>query len=300
MKVVVGGQAVIEGVLMRGPECIVTAVRKQDKSIVYKKKNISMANNKLFKIPFLRGVIALFDAMVIGTKELIFSANVSGMEEEKLTDKQIILTVISSLAISIGLFMLLPSVVSTFIFSKSKFLANILEAVIRVSLFIFYVYLMTLSKDMKRIFEYHGAEHKSIMTFEKNLELTVENAKTSTRFHPRCGTSFLLIVMVISIFIFSIVDVFFNLPSNIFLLLLYKLFTRVLLVPVVASISYELQRYTSKTLNSIFSRCVAKPGLWLQKLTTSEPDDSQLEVALVALKVALGMKVDNATEVYEG
>lgn len=300
MKVVVGGQAVIEGVLMRGPECIVTAVRKQDKSIVYKKKNISMANNKLFKIPFLRGVIALFDAMVIGTKELIFSANVSGMEEEKLTDKQIILTVISSLAISIGLFMLLPSVVSTFIFSKSKFLANILEAVIRVSLFIFYVYLMTLSKDMKRVFEYHGAEHKSIMTFEKNLELTVENARTSTRFHPRCGTSFLLIVMVISIFIFSIVDVFFNLPSNIFLLLLYKLFTRVLLVPVVASISYELQRYTSKTLNSIFSRCVAKPGLWLQKLTTSEPDDSQLEVALVALKVALGMKVDNATEVYEG
>lgn len=300
MKVVVGGQAVIEGVLMRGPECIVTAVRKQDKSIVYKKKNISMTNNKMFKIPFVRGVVALFDAMVVGTKELIFSANVSGMEEEKLTDNQIMLTVVSSLAISIGLFMLLPSVFSTFVFSKSKVLANILEAIIRVSLFIFYVYLMTLSKDMKRVFEYHGAEHKSIMTFEKDLELTVENARNSTRFHPRCGTSFLLIVMVISIFVFSTVDMFFTLPSNIFLLLLYKLFTRVLLVPIVASFSYELQRYTSKTLNSMFSRCIATPGMWLQKLTTSEPDDSQLEVALVALKVSLGMTVDNAQEVNEG
>ncbi len=302
-KIVVGGQAVVEGVMMRGPKAIATAVRKQDGSIVYKKIDLTKKNNRWLKVPFVRGVLALYDAMVIGTKELIFASNQAGLEEEKLTDKEVKGTVAVSIALGVGIFMALPSFIGGIFSGGNRVIANIIEAVIRLILFLGYIWGISFFKDIKRVFEYHGAEHKSIMAYEMEKELTPENAKKCTRFHPRCGTSFLLLVMFISILVFSSVDLvfslFFTIPENPFLLIIYKLFTRVLFVPMVAGISYELQRWTSYHLNNIFASLIAKPGILLQKITTSEPDESQLEVAIVALNVALGREVSNAVEVFE-
>ena len=302
-KLVVGGQAVVEGVMMRGPKAIATAVRKQDGSIVYKKITLNEKNNKWLKVPFVRGVLALYDAMVVGTKELIFASNQAGLEEEKMNDKEIKGTVAISILLGVGLFMVLPSFIGSHVFRENRLLANVLEAAIRLVLFLGYIWGISFFKDIKRVFEYHGAEHKSIMAFEQEKELTPKNAKECTRFHPRCGTSFLLLVMFISILVFSTVDVvfstFFTIPQNPILLILYKRITRVMFVPMVAGISYELQRWTSYHLDNIFAGLIAKPGLWLQKITTSEPDESQLEVAIVALNVALGREVNNATEVFE-
>ena len=284
-KLVVGGQAVVEGVMMRGPKAIATAVRKQDGSIVYKKIVMNEKKNKWLKVPFIRGVLALYDAMVVGTKELIFASNQAGLEEEKMNDKEIRGTVAVSILLGVGVFMVLPSFIGSHLFRENRLFANIVEASIRLVLFLGYIWGISFFKDIKRVFEYHGAEHKSIMAFEMEKELTPKNAKECTRFHPRCGTSFLLLVMFI--------------PQNPILLILYKLVTRVMFVPMVAGISYELQRWTSYHLDNIFAGLIAKPGLWLQKITTSEPDESQLEVAIVALNVALGKEVDNATEVFE-
>ena len=296
-KVVVGGQAVIEGVMMRGPKAIATAVRRKDGTIVYRKKILDDKKNKWFKMPFIRGVLALFDAMVIGTKELIFASNQAGDEEEQLSDKEVMGTVSMSLIIGIGVFMVIPSLIGGLVFKDNKLMANIIEAVIRLLMFLGYIWGISFFKDVRRVFEYHGAEHKSIYNYEMEKALEVENAKTCTRFHPRCGTSFLLLVMFISIIVFSIVDFIFPVPDNKFLLIVYKIFTRIPFVPVVAGISFEIQRWTSYHLNNIIGKMIAGPGLLLQKITTKEPDESQLEVALVALKVALGQEVTNAVEV---
>ena len=258
-KVTVGGQAVVEGVMMRGPKAIATAVRKQDGSIVYKKIALTEKSNKWLKVPFVRGVIALYDAMVVGTKEAI----------------------------------------GGFFFKDSVLKANIVEAVIKLVLFLGYIYGISFLKDIQRVFEYHGAEHKSIMNYEMEKELSPKNAKVCTRFHPRCGTSFLLLVMFISILVFSTVDLFFKVPTGHFSMIIYKLVTRILFVPFVAGLSYEIQRWTSYHLDNIFAKMIAVPGMWLQKITTREPDESQLEVAIVALNVALGNEVPNATEVFE-
>ena len=296
-KVVVGGQAVIEGVMMRGPKAIATAVRRKDGTIVYRKKTLDEKKNRWFKMPFIRGVLALFDAMVIGTKELIFASNQAGEEEEQLSDKEVMGTVSMSLIIGIGVFMVIPSLVGGLVFKDNKLMANIIEAAIRLIMFLGYIWGISFFKDVRRVFEYHGAEHKSIYNYETEKALEVENAKTCTRFHPRCGTSFLLLVMFISILVFSIVDFIFPVPDNKFLLIVYKIFTRIPFVPVVAGISFEIQRWTSYHLNNIIGKMIAGPGLLLQKITTKEPDESQLEVALVALKVALGQEVTNAVEV---
>jgi uncharacterized protein YqhQ len=296
-KVVVGGQAVIEGVMMRGPKAIATAVRKKDGTIVYRKKTLDEKNNKWFKMPFVRGVLALFDAMVVGTKELIFASNQAGEEEEQLSNKEVTGTVFMSLAIGIGVFMVVPSLIGGFVFRDNRLLANIIEAVIRLIMFLGYIWGISFFKDVRRVFEYHGAEHKSIFNYEMEKALEVENAKSCTRFHPRCGTSFLLLVMFISIIVFSMVDFIFPVPGNKLFAIAYKLVTRVAFMPVVAGISFEIQRWTSFHLNSVIGKLIAGPGLLLQKITTKEPDESQLEVALVALKVALGEEVTNAVEV---
>lgn len=298
-KIVVGGQAVVEGVMMRGPKAIATAVRKQDGSIVYKKIVLSQNRNKWLKVPFIRGVIALFDAMIIGTKELIFASNQAGHEEEKMNDKEVKWTVVVSILMGVGIFMLLPSYIGGLFFREDRLAANVVEAIVKLIFFLGYIWGISFLKDIKRVFEYHGAEHKSIMNYEMEKELTPDNAKECTRFHPRCGTSFLLIVMFISILVFSLLDLIFGVPTDTIGLLLYKLFTRVLFVPFVAGISYELQRWTSYHLDNPLARLISAPGIWLQKITTSEPDESQLEVAIVALNIALGNEVINATEVFE-
>ena len=195
-RVTVGGQAVVEGVMMRGPKAIATAVRKQDGSIVYKKRILTENSNKWIKIPFIRGIISLYDAMFIGTSELIFASNQAGLEEEELSDKQIGFTILTSVLVSIAIFMWLPSAVGGFLFPSNIVMQNLTEAIIKLILFLGYIFGISFLKDIKRVFEYHGAEHKSIMNYELHKELTPKNAKVCTRFHPRCGTSFLLLVMI--------------------------------------------------------------------------------------------------------
>lgn len=297
-KISIGGQAVIEGVMMRSPQWLATAVRKPSGEIVYKKTKISSNRGKLAKIPFVRGAVSLFDALVMGIKELTFSANQSeAEEEEKITQKEAVMTTVVSLALGIGLFVVIPSLIGSFVFSNNKIHSNLLEAVLRLVFFIFYIWVISFSKDVKRVYEYHGAEHKSIYAYENGLELTPENAKKFTTLHPRCGTSFLLIVMLISIIVFSCMDFILPVPKDMLQKIIIKVVLRVIMMPVIAGISYEIQRYSSNHLDRCWVKLVAFPGLSLQRITTKEPDLDQLEVAIVAIKAALGEKVDNAREI---
>ncbi|WP_294706727.1 DUF1385 domain-containing protein [uncultured Fusobacterium sp.] len=297
-KISIGGQAVIEGVMMRSPQWLATAVRKPSGEIVYKKTKISSNRGKLAKIPFVRGAVSLFDALVMGIKELTFSANQSEVEEEEqITQKEAVMTTVVSLALGIGLFVVIPSLIGSFVFSNNKIHSNLLEAVLRLVFFIFYIWVISFSKDVKRVYEYHGAEHKSIYAYENGLELTPENAKKFTTLHPRCGTSFLLIVMLISIIVFSCMDFILPVPQDMLQKIIIKVVLRVIMMPVIAGISYEIQRYSSNHLDRCWVKLVAFPGLSLQRITTKEPDLDQLEVAIVAIKAALGEKVDNAREI---
>lgn len=297
-RISIGGQAVIEGVMMRSPTCIATAVRKPSGEIVYKKTLISKKKGKLAEIPFIRGAVMLFDALVMGIKELTFSANeAEEKEEEQISQKEAILTTVVSLGLGIGLFIVLPSLIGSFLFLDNKLYSNLLEAVLRLLFFILYIWLISFSKDVRRVYEYHGAEHKSIYAYENNMELTPENAKKFTTLHPRCGTSFLLIVMLIAIIVFSTIDFLFPTPATVIGRIAMKVVLRVILMPLIAGISYEIQRYSSKHLDNFCIKTLALPGLSLQKITTKEPDLKQLEVAIVAIKAALGENVENAREV---
>ena len=297
-RISIGGQAVIEGVMMRSPTCIATAVRKPSGEIVYKKTPISKKKGKLAEIPFIRGAVMLFDALVMGIKELTFSANeAEEKEEEQISQKEAILTTVVSLGLGIGLFIVLPSFIGSFLFLDNKLYSNLLEAVLRLLFFILYIWLISFSKDVRRVYEYHGAEHKSIYAYENNMELTPENAKEFTTLHPRCGTSFLLIVMLIAIIVFSTIDFLFPTPATVIGRIAMKVVLRVILMPLIAGISYEIQRYSSKHLDNFCIKTLALPGLSLQKITTKEPDLKQLEVAIVAIKAALGENVENAREV---
>ncbi len=296
----IGGQAVIEGVMMRGPKEIATAVRKSDGSIVIDKKEVGsfVTKYKLNKIPIVRGVFSFVDSLITGMKCLMFSADQMDLDDDdesykpskfekwledkfgdKIKDIAIYFAVAIAICFSIGMFMLLPNALAHVvgIFVKNTVLLNLCEGVIRMSIFLIYLGLISRMKDIQRVFEYHGAEHKTIATYESGMELTVENARKHSRLHPRCGTSFLLIVMVVSIIMFSFIRWGAMWKNMLF---------RLLLLPVVAGISYEIIKFAGRSK----SKCVAfltKPGLWLQKITTREPDDSQIEVAIASLKAVL-------------
>lgn len=297
-KTNVGGQAVIEGVMMRGPEKIAIAVRKPDGEIDVKlEDNVPVAKkNKILSLPFIRGAVALIDSLITGMNSLSYSASFFEEEEEeskfdaylkkKFGDKldKIIMafSLVLSMIIAIPLFFILPTVTAGLIkkISSSSIIVNLGEGIIRLIIFLVYIFLISRVKDIQRVFEYHGAEHKSIYCYEADLPLTVENAKGFTTLHPRCGTNFLLIVMLVSILLFS----FLGWPG-----IVARIISRVLLLPVVAGISYEVIKWLGRSEGKLAS-IVAYPGLMLQKLTTREPDDEQLEVALTALKAALGME----------
>lgn len=299
-KVNVGGQAVIEGVMMRGPEYIATAVRKKSGEIVYKKTKISAKKNQLFKFPMLRGAIMLFDSLVLGVKELTFSANHSEeSEEQQLNDKEAILTALFSIGLGIALFVVLPSLIGNLIFPNNRIYSNILEGGFRLIFFLVYIWAISFSKDIKRVFQYHGAEHKAIYAYEAEHELNIENSQKFTTLHPRCGTSFLLIVMLTSIICFASMDFIFPIPTTLFEKVGMRVGLRVIFMPLIAGISYEAQRYSSRNLNNPIVKLLAAPGLALQKITTKEPEDSQVEVAIVALKNALGLETPEAREVFQ-
>ncbi len=289
----IGGQALIEGVMMKGPEDVAIAVRKPDGEIdIKKQKHESITKkNKLLGLPFIRGTVALFEAMIIGTKSLMHSAQFYEEEDEepgkldmffekifgdKAEDVAIYISVFISIIIAVLLFMIGPSFVTNFLKTKiqNPVFLNLVEGAIRLSVFLIYIYSVSRMKDIKRVFQYHGAEHKSIHCYEDKKELTPENAKKYTTLHPRCGTSFLFMVMIVSILVFSL----FGWPSP-----LMRFVSRIILLPVIAGISYEINKITGKSEGKL-ARIVSYPGMMLQKITTNEPDDSQLEVAIAALK----------------
>ncbi|RDY26091.1 DUF1385 domain-containing protein [Romboutsia weinsteinii] len=297
-KQTVGGQAVIEGVMMQSKDKRAIAVRKSDGEIVIKKNKIkSWINEKnIDKIPFVRGSFILIETMLEGVKSLNFSSDFFMEDEEedafdrfikkifkdKANDVTMGLTVALSLILSVGLFVLIPTAVGG-MFSRlisNDLILNLIEGFIRISILFIYIVLISKNKDIARVYQYHGAEHKSIYCYENDLELTVENARPFTTLHPRCGTNFLFIVMSTSIILFS----FFGWPNP-----LARIAMRIICIPIVAGISYEIIRFLGK-YNNIFTKIIAYPGMMLQKFTTKEPDDDQLEVALAALKAVLDEK----------
>ena len=279
-----GGQAVIEGVMMRGPRESAIAVRLPNGEIEVSRVLLNTwAKKPIFKLPLIRGFVALVDSLIVGTRALTFSANRSMGEEEggeELGFWEMVLTIGMAFGLGLLLFVGLPTGTAHLLQGQVTGVVwqNLLEGAIRLIVFFLYIVIISGLKDIQRVFQYHGAEHKAIFNYESGKELTVENARQFPRLHPRCGTSFLLIVVVVSIFVFAFVGLH---P------LWWRLLSRMLLMPFVAGIAYEILKFSSRNLESPWVRWLIVPGLLLQKLTTREPDDAQLEVALAALKGVL-------------
>lgn len=277
----VGGQAVIEGVMMRGPGYVATAVRDPSGSIKVKKQTVASFGDRhpFFKKPLLRGVVSLLESLVIGIRSLSYSAQMAGEEDEQLSDRELVGTILFAFVLAAVLFVAIPTGAARafhFITDDPLFL-NLMEGVLRLVIFLGYIWGISRMKDIHRVFQYHGAEHKTIHCYEAGLPLTVQNVQQFTTLHPRCGTSFLLIVMVVSIFVFA----FLGWPD-----LAARILSRVLLLPVVAGISYEIIRFSARTQNRLVHMAVL-PGLWLQKITTDQPEDDMVEVAIESLKAVL-------------
>ena len=305
----VGGQAVMEGIMMRGLERTAVAVRLPDGKI-HMKTQPNKKMGKWTRIPIVRGVVSFVTSLVQGTGILMYSADVleaNWPEEEqeeagkletwmnkKFGEKgtwniMIYLSVILALAMTIGMFILLPTVVANFLkpLIDSDFVFNLVEGIMRIVIFVVYIALISQMKDIKTVFQYHGAEHKTIHCFENNLELTPQNAQQFYTLHPRCGTSFLLFVMVISF----VLHLFLGWPN-----LALRIISRLLLMPLVAGLSYELLKWAGRSDNWLV-KILSMPGLYLQKLTTKEPSDDQLEVAIAATKAVM---VPDGTPYFEG
>ena len=302
----IGGQAILEGVMMRGPFKTAMAVRKPDKEIECKvEENGTKKRNKILKLPIIRGAINFVDSLIVGMKALMYSAEFIDLEdeeeseskfdkwlEEKLGDKikdiVIYVAIALSIVMSVGLFILLPTAVTRGLewilsftsfdqIAETRLFTSITEGAVRMIIFIGYLALVSQMSDIKRVFEYHGAEHKTIACYEAGEELTVENVKKHSRFHPRCGTNFLLFVMIISIILFAL------LPKTGIIL---RMLMRIALLPVVAGLSYEVIKLAGRSKNGCV-KAFTKPGLWLQRLTTREPDETQIEVAIVSMKAVI-------------
>lgn len=278
----VGGQAVIEGVMMRGKTHVAVAVRQPDGEINVDVRPVNSIADRypILKKPFLRGVVSLVESLVMGMKALSYSAQVSGEEDEKLDSKDMALTVAVSAGLAILLFIIIPTWSMRFItdFTQDHMALNLAEGVLRMAIFLAYIAAISSMRDIQRVFQYHGAEHKTIYTYEAGLPLKVENVRPFSTLHPRCGTNFLMIVMLISMFIFT----FLGWPN-----LVERIASRILLMPVIAGVSYELIRYAGAHTDNPLVRVAITPGLLLQKLTTRQPDDDQIEVAIASLKAVV-------------
>lgn len=278
----VGGQAVIEGVMMRGKTHVAVAVRQPDGEISVDVRPVNSISDRypILKKPFLRGVVSLVESLVMGMKALAYSAQVSGDEDEKLDSKEMALTIAVSAGLAILLFIVIPTWSIRFLtgITQDHMALNLAEGVLRMAIFLAYIAAISSMNDIQRVFQYHGAEHKTIYTYEAGLPLKVENVRPFSTLHPRCGTNFLMIVMLISMFIFT----FLGWPS-----LLERIASRIILMPVIAGVSYELIRYAGAHTDNPLVRIAITPGLLLQKLTTRQPDDSQIEVAIASLKAVV-------------
>lgn len=300
-RTTIGGQALIEGILMRGPEKQSIVVRKPDGTLETKVDELHLIKERypILGVPFIRGAVNFLDSMIKGVQALMYSAEFYPEDEdaepaepskldlwlektlgsEGFTKAVIAFAVILGIGFSVLLFILLPAFVGGLLQKviSSYLVCNLLEGALRIGIFILYLFLCSKQKDIKRVFAYHGAEHKTIFCYERNLELTVEHVRDMPRHHPRCGTSFLFVILVLSILLFSVVQV-----KSILLQMLIKL----LLLPVLVSITYEINRYVGRH-DTALTRLVTAPGLWLQNFTTNEPDDSMIEVGIASLKAVL-------------
>ena len=313
-KTSIGGQALIEGIMMRGPEKDAVVVRGKDGLTVEVQPRKKHRPGSFPTWPLIRGVVNFFDSQVVGVQALMHAADLAPEEyaedekpskldlwlENKLGNEKfqqfvIGFAVFLGLAMSIGLFFLLPMVVSSFFdgIIQSNVVLMLLEGVIRMAIFLLYMYLISKMSEMRRVFSYHGAEHKTIRCYEAGLPLTVENVRKQTRLHPRCGTSFLLVVMVISILVYSVassallalVPALAAMRSS-FLYRLIMIVFKLLLLPLIVAITYEINRWAGRHDNA-FTRILTFPGMWLQNFTTNEPDDSMIEVGIAALQAVL-------------
>ena len=289
-----GGQALIEGVMMRGKRYQAMSARLEDGRIVSEVEEFTMLTDrhKFFGLPFIRGTFNMIDSLISGMKALTWSTNVSLAEdedEEELTPMEIAMTMIVSIGLGILLFFVLPVVIAHYFqpLIPGNFLQNIFEGVVRVVVFLLYLFLISRMKEIRRVFQYHGAEHKSIHCYEAGEALTPENAMKHPRLHPRCGTSFLFFVMVISIFVFALVGV-----EN----FAWRMASRIVLLPVIAGVSYEVLRYCGKHMDKAWVRAIAWPGMQLQRLTTGEPDLEMLEVAIYSLQKVRAREEDETLD----
>ena len=297
-KTSIGGQALIEGIMMRGPKRSVMAVRKKDGSIDISERKFTdlKAKYPILKLPIIRGVAGFIESMTVGYKAMMDSAEISGyLDEEELKKEEkkdesklmAVITVIATVLaviLSVGLFIYLPSLA----FKGVNYLAggvlsplqSLFEGILKIIIFLGYMYVVSLMKDIDRVFRYHGAEHKTIFCYEAGEELTVENVRTKGRFHPRCGTSFMILMLIVSIFITFILDAIVPWLKGV---LWARTIIKLLLVPVICGIGYELIKICGK-YDNIATRIVAAPGLWIQRITVKEPDDSMIEIAIAAMK----------------
>ena len=292
-KITIGGQAVIEGVMMRGPELVATAVRNSQGRIELEVKPVNSIADRypIFKKPMRRGCVSLFESLVMGIRSLGYSAQMAGEEDEQLTDKELAGTMIFAFALAAVLFIAIPTGAAKLfhVITEDPVFLNLMEGFLRLFIFMAYIFAISRMKDIQRVFQYHGAEHKTIACFEAGEALTVENVARHTRLHKRCGTSFLLIVMLVSIFVFA----FLGWPD-----LAERIASRIVLLPVVAGISYEIIRFSANSDNCLLGWAV-KPGLWLQKLTTREPEPEMIEVAIESAKAVLSEdKIPSGTGSY--
>ena len=277
----VGGQAVLEGVMMRAPSAWSVAVRKPDGEIVARRDELARLSerNRWAKIPFVRGIFVLVESLSLGFRALSWSAQkATDEEEEPLTGAQIGWTMALAFVFFAGIFIILPALAAGAVSTESGIIFNVTEGVIRLVLFIGYIWAIGRSKEIARVFEYHGAEHMSIHAYEAGEPLSIESVARFRPEHPRCGTSFLLIVVLGSIVIFT----FFGVPGIVFLVI-----SRLLGIPLIAGLAYELLRWSGTRPDGRLARILAAPGIWLQKLTTAVPDQGQIEVAISSLVVAL-------------
>ena len=311
-KTMIGGQALIEGIMMRGPDKDAIVVRRADGLSIETSPRKKNSPKSCKNLPFIRGVFNFFDAQVVGIKALLRSADLAPEEmqeepskfdkwlEEKLGNEkfqQLIvgIAVAMGLGLSILLFFLLPMVIGGFFdrWLESNLAINLVEGIIRMVIFLAYMLLVSRMQEMKRVFAYHGAEHKTIRCYEAGLPLTVENVRMQTRLHPRCGTSFLLVVMVISILVFSVASsaLLAAVPAleairGTFGYRLLMIAFKLLLLPIVVGITYEINRWAGRHDNG-FTKILTAPGMWLQNFTTNEPDDSMIEVGIAAVEAVL-------------
>jgi uncharacterized protein YqhQ len=302
----VGGQAVIEGVMMRAPGSVATAVRRANGDIVVKQERyVSVVEKyKILRMPILRGAVGLIDMMYLGIKTLNYSAEVAmldadggdvrkngnGQKKKGRSTLALVGTLLFALALGVGIFFVLPIVVTTkvFHFEQNALAFNLVAGIIRITILLGYLFAIALSKEIQRLFQFHGAEHKTVFAFELTDQLFPPVVKKHSRFHPRCGTSFLLIVMFVAILAFSLLDaVTIGLLGRI--TIATRLLTHLPFIPVVGGISYEVIKFSARHTTTWWGRLLIAPGLWLQRVTTREPDESQIEVAIVALRCALGL-----------